>query len=174
MQSKQAFTLIELLVVVLIIGILAAVALPQYQKAVDKARMTNLVTMAKAVKDAQEVYYLANGQYTNDWEQLNIGFQGSISQTKRLNMSNGVQMVLALQTASGPDAVVITDDRLPGVQLYASYPHTNYGSWNTYWRCYALSTNARANKLCQLVTHRKTTTNTGGDYDVYHFPGMPY
>ncbi len=173
MQNKQAFTLIELLVVVLIIGILAAVALPQYQKAVDKARMSNLVTMAKAVKDAQEVYYLANGQYTNDWEQLNIGFQGSIYQVT-LNMPNGIKMVLALQSSGNPDAVIITDERLPGIQLYASYPHTNYGNWNTYWRCYALSTNARANKLCQLVTHRKTTTTTSGDYDVYSFPGMPY
>lgn len=52
-QNKQAFTLIELLVVVLIIGILAAIALPQYQKAVFKSHMAeamvNLKTIANAV-----------------------------------------------------------------------------------------------------------------------------
>ena len=57
---KKAFTLIELLVVVLIIGILSAIALPQYQKAVHKARFAEVLVRAKSYRDAINLYMLEN------------------------------------------------------------------------------------------------------------------
>ena len=72
MKNKQAFTLIELLVVVLIIGILAAVALPQYQKAVEKSKATQAITMLKSLGQAQMAYHLANGTSAEKFEELDI------------------------------------------------------------------------------------------------------
>ena len=72
MKNKQAFTLIELLVVVLIIGILAAVALPQYQKAVEKSKAAQAFTMLQALYQAQESYKMANGEYASTFDALDV------------------------------------------------------------------------------------------------------
>ena len=60
-MNKKAFTLIELLVVVLIIGILAAIALPQYEIAVEKSRLTEAFTIASSVQKSIDVWLLENG-----------------------------------------------------------------------------------------------------------------
>lgn len=60
-NNKKAFTLIELLVVVLIIGVLAGVAVPQYQKSVMRARLAEAETMMRSVMPALKEYCLAQG-----------------------------------------------------------------------------------------------------------------
>ena len=74
---KKGFTLIELLVVVLIIGILSAIAFPQYNKAVLKSRFAALMPLTRAVADAEELYYLDNGNYTASFENLDIDYAKS-------------------------------------------------------------------------------------------------
>ncbi len=72
MKNKQAFTLIELLVVVLIIGILAAVALPQYTKAVERARASEALLLLKSVYQAAKTYELSNGDWPEKFDELAV------------------------------------------------------------------------------------------------------
>ena len=75
-MTKKGFTLVELLVVVLIIGILSAVALPQYQKAVEKSRVTEAKIILKKISDAADLYYLANGEDSWKIEDFDIDIPG--------------------------------------------------------------------------------------------------
>lgn len=63
--NKNGFTLLELLVVVLIIGVLAAITLPQYQKVIERAKMAEAVIVVKAIAQAQQNYYLVNDAYAD-------------------------------------------------------------------------------------------------------------
>ena len=71
-MKNRAFTLIELLVVVLIIGILAAIALPQYQKSVEKARAAEAILFLDGLDKAETLHHLATGEFTSDLDALDI------------------------------------------------------------------------------------------------------
>ena len=75
--KNAGFTLIELLVVVLIIGILAAVALPKYERAVAKSRAAQGIQMLGSIYEAQKLWYMQNGEDLNNsgvssWDDLSI------------------------------------------------------------------------------------------------------
>ena len=77
MKKNKAFTLIELLVVVLIIGILASVVLPQYQKAVTKTRFNSMLSTIRSLAEAKKIYYMANSTHARSFGDLDVQLPGS-------------------------------------------------------------------------------------------------
>lgn len=73
---NKGFTLIELLVVVLIIGILSAVALPQYTKAVEKSRATEAITLLGSLANAEDIYKMSTGKLYGRFEPVGYSVAG--------------------------------------------------------------------------------------------------
>ena len=115
-SCKQGFTLIELLVVVLIIGILAAVAVPQYQKAVLKSRIAVIQPVLASLRAAEEVYYLANGEYTDDYAALDVDLPCKTWPDKSV-VSCGTDWVIDLLTGNTEAGSVIVGSYCPEIDV---------------------------------------------------------
>ncbi len=118
-MNKKAFTLLELLVVVLIIGILAAIALPQYKLIVERSRMAEAVTILKAIASAQDRFYMINNRYANAWEmdKLDINIPG-----ETLNdswYSNRIETEFFIYSPDGDNDGSITNPKPSGTKGYA-------------------------------------------------------
>ncbi|MGI9625631.1 MAG: type IV pilin protein [Longimicrobiales bacterium] len=72
MQDRKGFTLIELLIVVVIIGILAAIAIPKFSATREKAYFAAMKSDMKNLASQQEIYYSTN--YTYSGSETNLGF----------------------------------------------------------------------------------------------------
>ena len=93
-KELKGFTMIELLVVVLIIGILAAIALPQYQTAMEKARATEAIMLGKNIADAANTYKLVTGQWPSSYDTLDIAIPGAYTTAGELAKSNNFEIQL--------------------------------------------------------------------------------
>lgn len=94
-NTKQGgFTLIELMIVVAIIGVLASIAVPQYQNYVGRAQVSEAISLASSAKTAVSEYYLTNGSWPTDTDDAGIEtMEGSYVASTGLTGTGGLIQV---------------------------------------------------------------------------------
>lgn len=162
MNKNQGFTLIELLVVVLIIGILAAVAVPQYENAVLKSRAAGLLANMKTLRQAAEVYYMANGRYPTSFADMDVSFLGEERGDQHEALSS--EIVLADKSSYRLDQ----DGYIGGYwNKYGLVLNFWYRSrWGVKQGCFLLRASKEKLKKLGLSMGKFTQTNEFGE-DVY-------
>lgn len=166
-NDKKGFTLIEILVVILIIGILAAIALPQYQMAKDKADFAQFQSMVASLRDAYNDYVLIHGEGTNSFDDLAVtlptGFVHSYSLADIYKCSSNEKMFCCISKSfdeSSKKAVSLIDCGKKDLSLIYSETLYNFsGQSSNGHHCYALPQNNRANKLCSSMSGSSFTSN---------------
>ena len=157
--NRKGFTLIELLVVVLIIGILASFAMPQYHTAVLKSRLATLRSNVRLLADDLEMYNLAMGEYPNgDLSLLDIGITGCTVTGDTLNCNNGNAYSFGSSEADQPVGGFLGNSQgLAFIQYLQNSP-------NVFKRgrreCWADSSNPRAIRVCQQMAGELLGTST--------------
>ena len=152
-MKNKGFTLIELLVVVLIIGILAAIAYPQYKKIILKTQFSEISSALKTLIDAQNRYYLANGTYTNNRDLLDIEYPLSNTHTGKrvVQVSKNIQCGL-----EGAPKNVYCENSKIGIELLYFY----YG---LYWCVNHNVNNYYNDELCKKLLNVSEAGYSGSD-----------
>ena len=168
------FTLIELLVVVLIIGILAAIALPQYQLAVDKAEFANFQQLVKSIKTAFDGYYLTNNEYPSSFDTIDVNFASSYEHTNYWDAESCVIFKNSYCCIGQEINDFQGNNIICGKNNY-SFAYVMHGEFF----CAAANGNDRALRLCKnisdnryvasmnLITPEGHNTNNGDQFSYY-------
>lgn len=121
--SKKGFTLIEVMIVIMIIVIITAILMPHYERAIEKTKVSEALLVTRAIADANRMYDLKNGAYTNNIDSLDVQIPGKDG---FLNQQNQDTRLFAYGAGLADDeASIATADRLPAETFYSLVIYKN-------------------------------------------------
>ena len=162
-KLNKGFSLLELLVVILIIGLLAAIALPQYQRAVWKIRAANLYNQITAVRSAIDRYYMVHDAWAYDFNDIDIdipiksttGTVCGLTNAGGKSLKQGDNFALKIQGGGHKTAYAVFTSGPYACGGFAYYSNPNVNSSGTKLFCVEIPINNSFNKeqgdFCEKV-----------------------
>ena len=151
--ANTGFTLIELLVVILIIGILAAAAMPSYRVAVGSSRAATMYALVRAVDQAQQHFYMQTNRYAANLDSLIIAMPAGFKKVSPSKISS-TDVSCNISGWGGERTAFLCED-IKDLVLIEKYHQNNY------FICWADMDSSVSNKICQNLSGRDTPTSQG-------------
>lgn len=114
---QKGFTLVELVIVIVIVGILSLISIPIYQRYVERARLTEAISILRAIADANTMYFLERGVWCDDIRELAVQCEGNLVNVDGAWRIENENFIYA-SVGDSSDDTIATVNRAPYHQRY--------------------------------------------------------